>query len=68
MKPSPNPQKIERAAYTIDEWCEMWDCGRNSAYNEIANGNLETIKIGRCRRITREQNERYRKLKESQGA
>ena len=58
----------EQYAFTIDEWCQMWRCGRNTAYNEIANGNLETIKIGRCRRITREQNERYRKLKEGEAA
>ncbi|MCA9325795.1 helix-turn-helix domain-containing protein [Candidatus Saccharibacteria bacterium] len=68
MKSPKNSQKFERAAFTIDEWCEMWDCGRNTAYNEIASGALESIKIGRCRRITREQNERYRKRKESQGA
>jgi excisionase family DNA binding protein len=68
MKSSKNPQKIERAAYTVDEWCDMWDCGRNTFYNETASGELESIKIGRCRRVTREQNERYRKRKESQGA
>jgi excisionase family DNA binding protein len=60
--------QFDKNAFTIDEWCRMWSCGRNTAYNEIAKGLLQTIKIGRCRRITREQNERYRKLKESQDA
>ena len=57
-----------KQAYTIDEWCEMWSCGRNTAYNEIASGELESITIGRCRRITAEQNERYRKRKEEKAA
>ena len=60
--------QFDKNAFTINEWCRMWNCGRNTAYNEIAKGYLKTIKMGRCRRITREQNEDYRKLKESQGA
>lgn len=54
-------------AFTVDQWCEKYDCGRNTFYNEIANGNLESIKIGRLRRVTPEQDERYRKRKEAEG-
>lgn len=59
---------ISDSAFTIEEWCRMWKCGRNTAYNEIASGELESIKIGRCRRITKEQNERYRKRKEGKAS
>jgi excisionase family DNA binding protein len=68
MESSPNTQNTDCEAFTIDEWCGLWKCGRNTAYNEIAKGHLQTIKMGRCRRITRKQNERYRKLKESEAA
>jgi len=57
-----------KRAYTIDEHCEMWSYGRNTAYNEIARGELETIKVGRRRLITEEQEERYRKRKEKNAA
>lgn len=59
---------IKKRAYTIDEHCEMWGYGRNTAYNEISLGKLESIKVGRRRLITEEQEERYRKLKESEAA
>ena len=59
---------IKKRAYTIDEHCEMWSYGRNTAYNEIARGELETIKVGRRRLITEEQEERYRKRKEKNAA
>ena len=59
---------IKKRAYTIDEHCEMWGYGRNTAYNEIARGELETIKVGRRRLITEEQEERYRKRKEAAAA
>ena len=62
------PDTIEKRAYSIDQHCEMWGYGRNTAYKEIANGELETIKVGRRRFVTVEQEERYRKRKESEAA
>ncbi len=62
------PETIKKRAYTIDQHCEMWNYGRNTAYNEIANGELETIKVGRRRLITEEQEERYRQRKEKKSA
>jgi len=56
----------KKRAYTIEEHCEMWAYGRNTIYNEIDCGNLKTIKVGRRRLITEEQEEQYRKLKEKQ--
>ena len=62
------PDTIKKRAFTIDEHCEMWGYGRNTAYNEIASGELESFKVGRRRLITVEQEEKYRKRKEGQAA
>jgi len=61
-------ETTKKLAFSIDEHCQLWGYGRNTAYNEIANGELESCKIGRRRVITAEQEERYRKRKESQAA
>lgn len=54
----------ERFALSIDEWCQAWGVGRNTAYNEIAKGELETIRIGGRRLVTLAQNEAYARRKE----
>jgi excisionase family DNA binding protein len=55
---SANPP-LAKAALTINEWCELWRVGRNTAYNEIARGELQTIRIGGRRLVTIEQNAAY---------
>ena len=46
---------VGRAAYTIDEICERSHSGRTKIYDEIKSGRLKTIKIGKSRRVTVEQ-------------
>ncbi len=57
--PTAENPPLAKAALTINEWCELWRVGRNTAYNEIARGELQTIRIGGRRLITVEQNAAY---------
>ncbi len=59
---------IEKRAFSIDEFSKRWGWGRNTTYNLIACGELGSIKAGKRRLITAEQEEQFRKLKESQSA
>ena len=61
------PPELKRAM-TIDEFAERWSIGRNSVYNAIARGELGSVKVGKRRVITLEQEEAFRKLKESESA
>jgi excisionase family DNA binding protein len=61
---APNPKR----ALTIEEFAERWSIGRNSVYNAIARGELGSVKIGKRRVITLEQEEAFRKLKEGEAA
>ena len=62
-------QQIEKRAFSIDEICERWHIGRNTAYNLIANGTLPTSKAGRRRIVTAEQEEQFREnLEAGKGA
>jgi excisionase family DNA binding protein len=62
-------QKSEsKRALTIEEFAERWRIGRNSVYNAIARGELGSVKIGKRRVITMEQEEAFRKLKEGEAA
>jgi predicted DNA-binding protein YlxM (UPF0122 family) len=54
-----------KRAFSIPEFADRWSIGRNSVYNEIARGELESVKIGNRRVITAEQEEKYRKRKEA---
>ena len=54
-----------KRAFTIEEFGKRWSIGRNSVYNAIARGELGSVKIGKRRVITAEQEEAFRKLKES---
>lgn len=57
-----------KRALTIEEFAERWSIGRNSVYNAIARGELGSVKIGKRRVITLEQEEAFRKLKEGEAA
>lgn len=61
-----SPPAGGKAALSINEWCAQWGVGRNTAYNEIARGELSTIKIGGRRLITAQQNAAYAARKMSQ--
>lgn len=50
----------EQRAFTVDEFCERWRIGRNTFYNLVARSELKTIKVGRRRLVTREQEELFR--------
>lgn len=56
----------DRRAFTIEEFSRRWAIGRNSVYNAIARGELGSVKIGKRRVITLEQEEAFRRLKESE--
>ena len=57
-----------KRALTIEEFAKRWCIGRNSDYNAIARGELQSVKIGKRRVITLEQEEAFRKLKEGEVA
>jgi len=59
--------KVKRAM-TIEEFGERWSIGRNSVYNAIARGELGSVKIGKRRVITLEQEEAFRELMEKESA
>lgn len=59
-----NPKR----ALSIEEFAERWSIGRNSVYNAIARGELGSIKVGKRRVITLEQEEAFRKLMEGKAA
>lgn len=56
----PNAPTTKRA-FTIEEFGERWGIRRNSVYNAIARGELASVKIGKRRLITAEQEEAFRR-------
>ena len=54
----------QKRALTIEEFAERWSIGRNTVYNAIARGELGSVKIGKRRVITLEQEEAFRKRME----
>lgn len=58
----------DKRALTIEEFAKRWSIGRNSVYNAIARGELGSVKIGKRRVITLEQEEAFRELMEKQSA
>jgi excisionase family DNA binding protein len=48
-----------KLAYTVREAAELLSLSRSLIYEQINAGNLETIKVGRARRITARQLESY---------
>lgn len=59
-----NPKR----ALSIEEFAKRWSIGRNSVYNAIARGELGSVKIGKRRVITLEQEEHFRELMETKSA
>jgi excisionase family DNA binding protein len=55
----------ERRALSVDEFAKRWGIGRNAVYDAIGRGELDTIKIGKRRLITLEQEEAFRQRMES---
>jgi len=58
----------QKRAFTVEEFGERWSLGRNSVYNAIARGELGSVKIGKRRLITLEQEEAFRKRMEGAAA
>jgi len=54
-----SPPKSPRLAYTVKEAAMLLSLSRSLVYELINAGKLETIKIGRARRITSRQLEAY---------
>lgn len=57
-----------KRAFTIEEFGKRWSIGRNSVYNAIARGELGSVKIGKRRVITLEQEEEFRQRMEKASA
>ena len=58
----------DKRALSIDDFADRWSIGRNSVYNAIARGDLGSVKIGKRRVITLEQEEAFRELMEKKSA
>lgn len=56
--PSSRPQ-VQRLAYTVQEAAVLLSLSRSLVYELINAGKIDTIKIGRARRITSNQLEKY---------
>jgi excisionase family DNA binding protein len=57
--PAQTNYPIERAAYTLKEWCARWEVSRSTAYNLMQEGNLKSVQIGSRRLITVEQDREF---------
>jgi excisionase family DNA binding protein len=55
---------VEKRAYRIDEFCSAYGISRSKTYQEIANGRLLAVKIGRMTLIPRGAAERWMKAYE----
>lgn len=40
-----------KKAYTVDEFCRLYGIGRTKAYEEIKEGRLSSVKVGKRRLI-----------------
>jgi excisionase family DNA binding protein len=47
------PGQVERLAFTVEQAAEILGIGRDRVYNLLRTGQLESIKIGKLRRIPR---------------
>lgn len=64
---SPQPH-LPKLAYTVKEVASMLSLSRSHLYELIHAGEIETIKIGRARRITSKQLEDYVRKHEAQAS
>lgn len=63
-----SPPRSPRLAYTVKEAATLLSLSRSLVYELINAGKLETIKIGRARRITSRQLEAYIQWCETRGS
>ena len=63
-----SPPRTPRLAYTVQEAAALLSLSRSLVYELINAGKIETIKIGRARRITSKQLEAYLHACEQQRA
>lgn len=54
----PTPTLDEGLAYKVETTARLLDCSRAFVYKLIAEGRLRTVKIGRSRRVPRQEIER----------
>lgn len=54
------PPHIAPANFTIDQFCARHYVSRSFVYEQISDGKLKTVKLGRSRRITAEEDQRFR--------
>ena len=57
-KPQPNPA-AERLAYSVNEAARLTGLSRDLLYDQMRQGNLDYIKVGRRRLITRQHLEQF---------
>lgn len=60
-----SPHDLPKLAYTVKEVAAMLSLSRSHLYELIHAGEIDTIKIGRARRITRKQLDEYVREHES---
>jgi excisionase family DNA binding protein len=56
-----------RLAFSVEETAALLSISRSQAYRLIDSGELETVRIGRCRRVTRRQLEDFIRRIEGSG-
>ena len=59
MRARTQPWQATKLAYTVEEAAELLSLSRAQIYRLIEVGDLQSIKIGKCRRITSAQLESY---------
>lgn len=50
---------LNKVAYSITEFCELYGVGRSTAYNEMKKGRLRYVHVGRRRLIPRDAAEEW---------
>lgn len=63
---APTAQNAPDGAKSVTQFYEFYGMGRPTAYNEIAAGRLQSIKVGRRRIITPQQELRWLELLEAE--
>jgi excisionase family DNA binding protein len=61
LEHSPERQRrkpVSRLAYSVNEWCELVNISRASAYRMMADGRLRYVEIAGVRRIPAKENVR----------
>lgn len=46
---------VVKQGYSLSEWCARWGLSRATAYNLIGKGKLKSVKVGRRRIVTAQQ-------------